>query len=317
MTKLSAEQLIDCYVADVARQLPRKQRNDVAFELRALISEGLQDRAGGRGVDAAMAAEFLGSLGRPAEVAARYRPGLVLIDPADGHAFVRATIIGLALIWGLGLLALLLRPAPTGTGELLGLVGQWWLGTVIPSLWWPGMLVLGFAGAAWTRRRWPQTAQWQPRASDPDQIHGGRGAMLLALVGTVAGVYTLVQPHWLLDFFWSGRAAPAAYIALSYADGFLHKQAPWLLAPLLLNIALFLVVLAKGRWSAPLRRVQDGLSLLICALMIWAIADGPILMSPISDRTAKALMLLIVVLTLAELGLRCYRRVRPKPALMA
>src|SRR5207344_1899034 len=103
---MNANEVIESYVTDVAVQLPRKQRNDVAFELRALINEGLQDRAeaAGRALDAAMAIEFLRVFGRPTDVAARYRPTLTIIDPADGHRFLRAAVIGLMVIWCLGLL---------------------------------------------------------------------------------------------------------------------------------------------------------------------------------------------------------------------
>ena len=30
---------------------------------------------------------------------------------------------------------------------MLAMLQQWWLGTVIPSLWWPGALVVAFLGA--------------------------------------------------------------------------------------------------------------------------------------------------------------------------
>ena len=38
---MDADALIDTYVNEVAQQLPRKQRSDVAFELRALLREEL------------------------------------------------------------------------------------------------------------------------------------------------------------------------------------------------------------------------------------------------------------------------------------
>ena len=172
---MNANDVIESYVTDVAVRLPRKQRNDVAFELRALLNEGLQDKAeaAGRDADADMATEFVRAFGRPEDVAARYRPTLTIIDPADGHSFLRATVIGMAIIWSLGLLERLRQPHRVRTG-LLGGLGQWWVGTVIPSLWWPGMLVVGFGMAAWSRRRWPQTSEWKPRAGD--RIHGGRAA---------------------------------------------------------------------------------------------------------------------------------------------
>ena len=42
---MNANDVIESYVTEVALQLPRKQRNDVAFELRALINEELQGKA--------------------------------------------------------------------------------------------------------------------------------------------------------------------------------------------------------------------------------------------------------------------------------
>jgi hypothetical protein len=293
-------------------QLPRKQRNDVAFELRALINEGLQDKAEatGRAVDAAMATEFLNAFGPPAEVAARYRPTLTIIDPADGHTFLRATVIGLAIIWVLGLLERLLQPIDAA-GGLLGALGQWWGSTVIPSLWWPGVLVVGFAGTAWTRRRWPQTSNWKPRASD--RIHGGRAALVMGIVGIACGLYTLVHPRWLLDFFWGGQAAPSAYAALTYTDTFLRSQAPWLLVLLLLNIPLLFGVIVQDRWSPLMRRIQTGLGLVTCAVMAWTIADGPVFVAPVSDRTVKSFLVLVIAFTLVDLGVKRYRRVRPTP----
>ena len=158
---MNANDVIESYVNDVALRLPRRHRNDVAFELRTLIDEGLQDQAeaSGRAVDAAMATRFLQAFGRPEDVAARYRPTLTIIDPADGRTFLRATVIGLAIIWCLGLLERLQQPIGSGA-ELLGVIAQWWLGTVVASLWWPGVLVVYFGLAAWVHRRWPNTTVW-------------------------------------------------------------------------------------------------------------------------------------------------------------
>ena len=309
---MNADEVIDCYVFDVAVRLPRKQRDDVAFELRALISEGLGDtsQAAGRAVDAAMATEFLNAFGRPAEVAARYRPALAIIDPEDGPTFLRATIVGLAVIWVLGLLEHLLQPIDTQVG-LLGALGQWWTSTVIPSAWWPGVLIIGFGGAAWMRRRRPQISPWKPRAGD--RIQGGRGALVMAIAGIACGLYTLAHPRWLLDFFWGGQAAPSAYAAFTYADSFLHSQAVWLVALLLLNIPVLVAVMLQGRWSPLTRRIQTGLGLLTCALLAWIIADGPVFVAQATDRTAKVLVVLVVAYWLVELGIKQFRQVRPMP----
>ena len=309
---MNANDVIESYVTDVALLLPRRQRNDVAFELRALIDEGLQDRAEaeGRAIDAAMATDFLQAFGRPRDVAARYRPALTIIDPADGHRFLRATVIGLAIIWCLGLLERLQQPIGSGA-ELLGVIAQWWLGTVVASLWWPGVLVAGFGTAAWVRRRWPNAAAWTPRSRD--RLQGGRVGTAMALVGMLCGTYVLLDPRVVLDVVWNGRAALVAYEALTYTETFLHRQAPWVLATLLLNIAVFMVVIAMGRWSAVMRRIETGLSLITCALLAWTVLDGPVFMSGRSDGTAKFLLALIVAYTLIHFAVKAYRRIRPMP----
>jgi hypothetical protein len=173
------------------------------------------------------------------------------------------------------------------------------------------VLVVGFAGTAWARSRWPQTSPWKPRADD--RIHGGRVALVTGIVGIACGLYVLVHPRWLLDFFWDGQAAPSAYAALTYADTFLQSQALWLLALLLLNIPMLVGVIVQGRWSTLTRRIQTGLGLITCAVMAWTIAAGPVFVAPVSDRTAKFFLVLMVVFTLVDLGIKRYRRVRPKP----
>lgn len=310
---MNANDVIESYVTDVAVQLPRRQRNDVAFELRALLREELQAKAeaAGRDADAAMAIELLRAFGRPGDVAARYRPTLTIIDPADGHTFLRATVVGLAVIWSLGLLMVLRQPAHPG-GDLLTALGQWWVGTVIPSLWWPGMLAVGFGLASWARRRWPQTSEWKPRAAD--RIHGGRAAVVMGLVGILFGLFVLLDPRWVLDVFFGGRAAPAAYEALTYTETFRQRQAPWLLALILLNVPMFITVIVSGRWPALLRRIEAGLGLVTCAVLAWTVLDGPVFMTSASDRTAKFFLVLIVVFVLLDMVVKLRRSVRPAPS---
>lgn len=309
---MNANEVIESYVSDVALRLPRKLRNDVAFELRALLSEELQGRAeaAGREPDAATATELVLAFGRPADVAARYRPTLTIIDPADGQGFLRATVIGLGIIWGLGLLAQLRQPIDFGW-DLLSVLGRWWGGTVIPSLWWPGLLVVGFGLSTWARRRWPQAGEWQPRAED--RLPGNRVGLVLGIVGIACGVYVLLDPTWVLDLFWGGKAAPAAYEALTYTDRFRGRQAPWILLLLLLNIPMLLAMIVQGRRSPTMRRIELLHSLALCAVLAWTVLDGPVFMTPVSDKTTKALLVLIIAVTLLTLGISRYRRVRPAP----
>lgn len=308
---MNANDVIQAYITDVARQLPRRQRNDVAFELRALLDEELHAKAeaAGRAPDAAMATELLRAFGQPTDVAARYRPGLVIIDPADGHAFWRATVVGMAIIWCLGLVQVL-QPVDSASG-LLTAAGQWWGGVVIASLWWPGLLVAYFGLSAWTRRRWPRTSTWTPRAAD--RIDGGRTALVMGVIGIACGLSLLAEPRWLLDVIWGGRAAPAAYEALTYTDSFLQHQAPWVFVLVALNIPIFATVIVNGRWTTTMRRVAMGSSLATCAVLAWVALDGPVFMAQASDRVFKGALWLIIAFTLADLGIKLFRGVRPAP----
>lgn len=311
-THSGADDLIEAYVADVAVRLPRAQRNDVAFELRALLHEELQARAdaAGQPVDDSIALAFLRDFGRPADVAARYRTPLTIIDPSDGRRFLFAAIVGLALIWSLGLVAHWQDAAAHGLGTL-NMIARWWVGTVLPSLWWPGVLVAWFALSAWVHRRWPRTSHWTPRPEH--HITGGRMAMTMAVIGMLFGMAILIEPRRLLDIVWGGNAAPAAYTALTYTDSFLQGPAYLLLALIALNVPLYIAVMVNGRWSPRLRRIETVLVLVSCAAMLWAVVDGPIFLSAHSDGTAKILMALIAALSLIYCAIKTYRRVRPTP----
>jgi hypothetical protein len=298
----------------VATPLPRRQRNDVAFELRELLNEELQGRAegAGRAADAVMAAELLRDFGRPDEVAARYRPTLTIIDPLDGQAFLRMAVIGVLVIWCLGLLRILLAGQPPDAGGgVLSLLGQWWAGAVLPSLWWPGVLVACFGTSTWARRRWQQRGEWKPRMED--RIRCGRALMALAVAGIACGVTVLLMPRWPLDILTQGHASPIAYDAFTYAPSFLAQQGPWLLLLLLLNIPLLLAVMLKGQWSPLLRRLDIALGLTTCAAMLWTATGGPIVLAAAGDRTIKSAMVLITIVSLFDIGIKLYRRVRPAP----
>ena len=309
---MNANELIESYVADVAARLPRRQRNDVAFELRALLNEELQGKAefSGRAADAAMAMELLRGFGRPADVAARYQPTLTLIDPVDGRAFLRLAVIGVGVICLVLALAALRMPLDTGN-DMLRAFAFWWGGIFVPSLAWLGMLVFGFGSAAWARRRWPESAEWKPRTGDNLPIN--RTAMSLGVIGILCGVYLLANPAWLLDFFLGGRAAPAAYEALAYSETFRQRQAPWLFGLLLLNVPILIALIVKGRWTTGLHRIYDLHGLLTCAVALWALVGGPIFRMPTADGFMKLGLLAAIVWTLILYGLRWSRYVKPRP----
>ena len=137
--------------------------------------------------------------------------------------------------------------------------------------------------------------------------------MVMALFAILCGISVLLDPRRVLEVVWGGRAAPAAYQALTYTETFLERQAPWVLGLLLLNIPLFLVVIVMGRGSSVQRRIETVLSLGTCAVLGWTVLDGPVFMAEASDRTAKFFLVLIVAFTLIGIAIQLHRRVRPSP----
>ncbi|MBR7801371.1 hypothetical protein [Undibacterium fentianense] len=307
---MNPNQIIESYVRDVAAHLPRGMRNDVAFELRVLLQEEHHAKTEGAVdlSDTTAVMNLLREFGHPHEVAARYRPNFTVIEPSDGPRFIRLSIIGLLIIWSLGLLTSW-QQLSSAPNNVLQLLVKWWGGTVIPSLWWPGALVTSFAIASWVKKRWPRSSNWKP--SDPDRIVGGRLSLAFAIVGMLCGIIILIQPTWILDFFWNGKAAPAAYAALTYSESFLQRQAGPLFILITLNVPFFIAVMIQGRWSNRLRQFELTLSLLTSSVILWTIVDGPILLSEVSDKTTKFLLVLCLIFTLFHLTIQWMRKTKP------
>lgn len=173
---MDANDVLESYVADVATQLPRAQRNDVAFELRMLLNDELSASAHEQGVapDTAMAVALVRRFGRPAETAARYTPRLALIDPTDNHNLMIWALVGAVLLKG----------------------------SDVSWLAWMGALLLFFALLSWSRQRWPDRFAWQPRRyRDPDAAN--RPGFVAAAVFTV--IFPLAM-----------YAAPAAFVHTAF-----------------------------------------------------------------------------------------------------
>ncbi len=164
---MNANDVIESYVRDVARYLPRGKRNDVAFELRALLGDELaaKAQAAGRTPDKAMVMEFLKGFGRPAEVAGRYFQRPAVIDPTDTHHFLIWTLAAAVTV---SVMSRMSRAgAISGSGLFLQCLGA---------------LVVVFAVMGWWRRRHPGALGWRPKRG-PDWMP--RGLAVPAMTATL------------------------------------------------------------------------------------------------------------------------------------
>lgn len=316
MNTRAANPLIETYVDQVAARLPRAQRQDVSDELQLLLVEELEARAdaAGRPADEAMTLAMLQAFGRPSEVAARYRPPLTVIDPADGRSFLHAAWIGTAVLWALGLIERLRHPVD-GTGQLLGVLGQWWVGSVIGSLWWPGLLVIGFGLTAWSRRRWPARATWQPPAPPDPRVQ--RVGHTLGLVGMCCGIVVLIDPLAAVALAFGGTLPAPAADAFTYTDSFRHRQGGPLLALLLLQIPLQVAAVIHGARVGLWRWLHIGLSVLTCLALGWSLLDGPVVRGAASNAFIRLAFSIVIAMTLLDLGRQAWQSRRrwggPRP----
>ncbi len=293
---ITADQIIDRYVADVVTLLPRKQRRDVAQELRALLTDEVDAAADTRPSREEAARELLASFGRPAEVAARYGSPVTLIDPADTRTFLTLALAGAVLIPFGAVLNTLVDPAQPQRDLRHAIEAAW------PTVFaWLGLLVVGFAGAAWARRRHPD-ARWKPRPVPTDRINrlGRAAAIAFFLLGTVV----LTNAQWLLGKVSGGRATPAAYQAFAYDEGFLRLRGPVVLVTMIVGLVIQATLLCYGHWRPWIRQADMVYSLAVCAVLTWAIAAGPVFQAAPTDRAVKGAAAVIVLVTLVDLAIR-------------
>ena len=177
---MNATELIEAYIDDTVRLLPRHQRADVAIELRSLLNDELNTRARDSGgqPDETLALSLVRDYGPPNEVAARYHSAWTIIAPADSRNFIRAAILGAGAIVLLSLLSRRSPPRVSGAADEVLTVG---------ILAWLGFLVVAFGVKSWIRRQWPATAVWKPR--DRDRVSRVGTAVLVPIASFVVVLY--------------------------------------------------------------------------------------------------------------------------------
>jgi len=301
--------LIETYVSDVVRYLPRAQRNDVAFELRSLLQEELEGRAAevGREPDTSLVMGLLTGFGRPVEVADRYRPaGFTVIRPSEAPRFARVAIGGVLVQWILTLAATFSRPSDL---DWLSLLGAWWLPWGLGAFWWPGLLVTLSLIAGFVHSRREAASEWVPARDivrDRDQVRRGVFVLYLAL-GVVGASIVCAVPS--LPIWGSGLPAPLV-TALTLDQVFLATRAPWAVVLWVASLTVGVVILVAGRWTRATRRVSAAFDLAWIALLTWWIAAGPIFTREYANEVTKGCLVLVLIVILVDLVIAVRRATR-------
>src|SRR5512147_2190053 len=99
--------LIDKYIAEVGKHLPRKNRADIEAEIRSTLEDMLEERKQAQGpLDDAAVIELLKEYGAPRKVAESYVGPRYLIGPRIYPFFEMVTRIVLTVVLVVGLAGL-------------------------------------------------------------------------------------------------------------------------------------------------------------------------------------------------------------------
>ncbi len=288
---MRATEVIEAYISDIVRLLPRRQRNDVAAELRTLLNEELHARVQefGSSPDEVLALSLVRGYGRPNEVAARYQPLWTIIDPADTKNFVRAAIIGAGALLMLSPLARL-QPSLKGIADDL---------VKIEILAWLGVLVIAFAIKSWICWRWPAMAAWKP--CDRDRVNRIGTAVLLPIVTPFIVLYG--APMWAINQVSGGRFETSW---AAYTPDFRRLRLPLFIGLIVSLLALRAFVAIQGRWRRLTRYLNIGLNMALAYLVLSLATTGNIFQSGPVDQIARGVLALVALIYVPGVGVQLY-----------
>ncbi len=254
-------ELIERYLNEIGRRLPKAKRDDIRDELRSAFNDALESRAVGEPSEADVVA-VLEDFGSPETVAASYSGDRYLIGPRLYPQFKNVLRIVLTVLAGVVVLgfAVSLFRGDFGLAklarELVGLVTGL-LDSAITSI---GIVVIVFAilerlevGGGVREKRW-----------NPRDLPAVRDVDLTRRFDSVAGIVFPAMILILINVFRDqigvmvytgtsvvfGLGAPGGRLLLN--DVFLDNL-PWLNTSLLLAMALSVWLLWSGRWHTSTR----------------------------------------------------------------
>lgn len=288
--------LIDRYVHEVGRRLPKKQRADVEAELHSLLMDALQDRAqDGEEASVEDQVAVLEEFGPPSEVAARYAPlHRYLIGPGvyNIYLIVSASTAGALTLAYVVLLALTAWRDPSAAiGSSVAELVSSYVNALLAAF---GSITLTFAvlervvpAEAWAGVK---EKEWDPRSlppvQDPDRIE--RGGLI---VGSVFLVIALLVFNLFPD--WIGFSlARSSDGSLNWetnpllAPAFFTMYLPWLNVLWLVELTLNTVLLRQGRWQL-VTRIVDLLLSVGGIVLIGQMLTGPSLLTFAAVESAE------------------------------
>ena len=322
--------LIDRYVTEVGKHLPRKNRLDIEAELRSTLEDMLEDRgqqAKGPG-DEALVKELLQEYGAPKEVAATYQTHQYLIGPSLFNIYTLVLKIVLAaLTLGLTIAtAIALFGESMTTPELLKSLGGFATSLVSALIAAFGNVTLVFAilERVLPASEFEEKEEWTPaeltKEPEPNQV--STGEIIASILFTAAGLIVLNFYPQIIGIWNMEDGEWVRFATLSEA---FFRYLPWINLSGILTIALNIWLLRQGIWSALTRWLHIGLEIVGIGIAA-AMLRGPSLLkiSPnVADLGAgltltklfsimiPIVLLIVIVVSTIEIARDIVRMFRP------
>jgi hypothetical protein len=282
--------LINTYVSEVGRRLPRKTHADIEAEIRSILQDMLEERSQktGKPVDEEMMLDVLKAYGAPEKVAATYQGERYLIGPRLYPIFITVLhivlmVTGILAAIGLGVAVYQTTLTPLDTFETIIKAIAYFGASVMIAL---GNIVFIFAILEWSLFRagakvdvkgLPREKEWDPRSltkiSPPNRVK--MGETIAEIVGCFAAIVIFNFYPQIIGFGyasngnWYVGAGNWTFIPL-LSEAF-FRFVPYLSLVWALTIILDIVLLRMGHWNTVARINSIGLKvigIIIAAIML-------------------------------------------------
>ena len=322
---MSTSDLLQRYINEVGRHLPRRQRKDIQSELYSLLQDSLEESRGSSELtddkhedpeDEEKVIGILRTFGPPSRFADRYKPQRYLIGPTYYSDFKMVLTIVLSVITGLylfGIIADFLLDSDSAI-SILGIVStfsSYFEHLLVNS----GIVILifvlierfsGDTSGEKKKEEWDPSSL--PKVEDPDRI--SRGGLVASITWHLIFAMILVAfPHWIGVI--NINDAGLNFTAILAPE--FESIVPWFASLLILEAGLYLFVLRDGRWLTGPRWIQLAINLAWIVLLYVIITGGPVTTITILTVGVKIILAIILVVSIFEAGGQLYRLVTSPP----
>jgi len=252
--------LIDKYIAEVGKHLPRKQRADIEAEIRSTLEDMLDERKQTKDeVEETIVVELLKEYGPPQEVASRYQTQQhpYLIGPRLFPIFELVTRIVFAVLIALSLIGLgtaLVKTGFTATG-FVSSVSAWFISTLSGLITAFGHIVLVLAiidRTTFGRNFEQESKEWDPRelhnTPDPDQIDPADHIATILFTFLGLAILNLYPNLLTINFVNNGTQTSLPILTETF-----FRFLPWINVMSLLLIGFNAFMLSQKVWKSTTR----------------------------------------------------------------